>query len=391
MSKAKYGALVKAGIFAIFAIQFEMGLTTPALGAIALAYPDVNPDLIKQIASLPYLITILAAPISAFLVRKKGLKFTLNVGMIILFIGGILPGFFGDIYFILACRVVFGFGYGFMFTLGPTVVNDLFEGREKEDMMGYQSAVGAFSGVIYGILGGILAGIFWRYAFLGFIIMIPLMILVMVAVPNPPAKEPVKEAERKSGPTMQTWLYSVLTVLAFILIFSWISNVPIVIALEKVGVPAQIGLVMSVFTIGAAIGGLTFGKFSDIFKRYHAAFSIIVSGIGILGAYYSISITMFFISGIIFGIGFINFSCRLYVLGAQTIPDNQPLGVSFMISASCLGQFLSPIVLSVLTAAFGLTSLRAAWLLSWPLLIIAGVVMIAIIAVSKPKDFSAKA
>lgn len=386
MGTTKYSNFVKAGVLAIFAIQFEMSLTTPALGAIATAFPDVNQTLVKMIASLPYLITIFSAPLSAYIARVKGLKFSLNVGMITLFIGGILPGFFGDFYFILACRVLFGFGYGFMFNLGPSVVNSLFEGRERDNMLGYQSAVGSVAGIIYGIVGGILAGIFWRYAFLGFIIMIPLMILVMMAVPNPEPKEKSAETAKKGGITGKTWLYAVLIALAYVLIFSWISNTAIVVMFDKIGTPAQVGLIMSVFTIGAAVGGFFFGKLSAIFKGYHTAFTIILSGIGILLAYMATSVTMFFISAIIFGVAFIQFACRLYVLGAESAPDNQTMGISFMISASCLGQFLSPLLLAVITPVLGLTGQRAPWLVAWPLLIIFGIILAVMVTVRKRQD-----
>ncbi|UWG95786.1 MFS transporter [Dehalobacter sp. DCM] len=375
MSTSPYNNFVKAGVLAIFAIQFEMSLTTPALGAIASAFPDVNPTLVQMIASLPYLITIFSAPFSAYIVRVKSLRFALNIGMITLFIGGILPGLFGDFYFILACRVLFGFGYGFMFNLGPSVVNSLFHGRERDNMLGYQSAVGSVAGIIYGMIGGFLAGLFWRYAFLGFIIMIPLMVLVMAAVPNPQQSEKKEETVSKDGVTGKTWLYAVLIALAYALIFSWISNTAMVVVLEKIGTSAQAGLVMSIFTIGCTIGGLTFGKLSDMLKRYHSPFCLILCGIGIFIAYFASSMIVFYISGFIFGIAFVSFACRLYVIGAESAPNNQSLGISYMVSASCVGQFVSPLMLAALTPILGFSGLRASWLISWPMLILVGIVM----------------
>lgn len=381
MDTPKYGTFMKVGILAIMAVQFEMALTTPALGAIAQAFPDVSPNLVKQIASLPYLITIFAAPLSTVVERLRGTKFALTLGMVLIFIGGILPGFFGDIYFILICRMIFGFGYGFLFSLGPTLVNRLFEGREKEYMLGYQGGVGALTGIIYGLLGGFLAGIFWRYAFWGFFIMIPLMILILVAVPDMPG-ETVEKTSAKGSLTGKTWRLIVLSILAYILLFSWISNTAIVIELEKVGTPAQAGLAMSVFSVGISIGGFSFGKLSEILKKYHTAFCVILFGISIMIAYYATSMTMFFISGILYGIAFGNFGGRLYLLAVETT-TNKSLAISSMVSASCLGQFLSPILLGVITSIFGLAGQRAPWLVSWPLLLVAGIVLLISVVVSK--------
>lgn len=388
MDTPKYGTFMKIGILAIMAVQFEMALTTPALGAIAQAFPNVSPNLVKQIASLPYLITIFAAPLSTVVARLRGTKFALTLGMVLIFIGGILPGFFGDIYFILICRMIFGFGYGFLFSLGPTLVNRLFEGREKEYMLGYQGGVGAFTGIIYGLLGGFLAGIFWRYAFWGFFIMIPLMVLILIAVPDMPG-EVVDKTSAKGGLTGKTWKLIILSILAYVFLFSWISNTAIVIELEKVGTPAQAGLAMSVFSVGISIGGFSFGKLSEILKKYHTAFCVILFGISIMLAYYATSMTMFFVSGILYGVAFGNFGGRLYLLAVDTT-TNKSLAISSMVSASCLGQFLSPILLGVITSILGLAGQRAPWLVSWPLLLVAGIVLlISVVVPKKDKPISA--
>lgn len=156
-----------------------------------------------------------------------------------------------------------------------------------------------------------------------------------------------------------------------------------VMVLEEIGTSAQAGLLMSIFTIGCTIGGLTFGKLSAMLKKYHSAFCIILCGIGILGVYLAHSIMMFYIAGLIYDIAFVSFACRLYVIGADSAPNNQSMGISYMISASCVGQFVSPLLMAAVTPVLGLSGLRASWQFCWPVLIIAGIIMIVMAAMRK--------
>ena len=52
---------VRVGVLCIIAMEYTIAATTPALGAMAAAMPDVNPDLIKQVQTLPALTMILVS------------------------------------------------------------------------------------------------------------------------------------------------------------------------------------------------------------------------------------------------------------------------------------------------------------------------------------------
>ena len=72
MTNKQYGFIVKASVLGGIMLQYSTSIATPALGAISAAMPNVSPDLIKQIATLPNLCMI----IFAFLCGQLTKKFT---------------------------------------------------------------------------------------------------------------------------------------------------------------------------------------------------------------------------------------------------------------------------------------------------------------------------
>ena len=179
----KYGVMVKAATLSVALLMYTTSMTTPALAEIAKAFPDASGETVKLIGSIPSLMLCIFSLVSGWLTRKVSIIKAVLIASGLIF-AGVLPAFFGDMNFILFTRVVFGAGYGLVFPLASAVVTDLFDGSEKDAMMGWKSAVGALAGVVFQSLGGILAAYSWRFSFLGFLLVIPIVILVLFVLPD---------------------------------------------------------------------------------------------------------------------------------------------------------------------------------------------------------------
>lgn len=188
VEERKYDNFVKAAVLSIIVFQYGHSFVTPALGAISLSMPDVDPVLIKQIQSLPSLIAIPAAFLCGLLERFMKKRTMVTLAMICTFVGGLLPAFYGDIYFILGMRVVLGIGRGMVFTLATSMIADLFIGQERDNLVGYKTSVGAFSGTVFQLIGGAVAILAWRYSFACTLILLPFMLYIIWKLPEPTIK-----------------------------------------------------------------------------------------------------------------------------------------------------------------------------------------------------------
>ncbi|WP_371374802.1 MFS transporter [Sporomusa aerivorans] len=378
----------KAAVLSVALLLYTASLTTPAIGAIARAFPGVSPELVKQIAALPPLMTILGALITGQLERFVRKKTILYLAITIEFLfGGIIPALYGDMTFILICRAIFGLGYGLIFPLASSLVADLYEGRERDSMMGLKSAVGAAAGIVFQMIGGYLAVISWRYAFWGFLLLIPIFIVIALVLPEPVRKpKPAASDSAFCGLTPGTWYLSGLNLLYNIMIFSFMTNVAIVMAEGKIGNAAQAGLVLTAFTTGAFAAGLFYGRIARIAGRYTAALAVGLVGLAFLLLIRVHTYPLFVLAGIIFGLGFgiYNPALTLLVVGSAH-PSTATLAVSVYIAFQGIGQFLSPIVLLYITTALGLHGPLAAWTVAGPALLAASMVIILLTALLKPK------
>jgi MFS family permease len=390
MSGKKYGVKVKIAVLTIAVIMYTTSITTPALGSIAKAFPNVNPDLIKQIASLPALMMILFSQLPGQLERFLSKKTILCIGIALSFVG-ILPAFFGDMTFILFTRVVFGAGYGIVFAYASSMIAYLFEGKERETIMGIKSSVGAAAGVVFQMLGGFLAMYNWRYAFLAFLLVIPAFLIILFWLPEPEAKTAQTAATGNRGKLSgNTWGLSIFNAYVNILQFSFMSTVAIVMIGGKIGNAAEAGMVLTIFTAGAFAAGLIYGPVtSRVFKKYTIALALAFVSASFIMMIGANTYTMFLLCGIVFGLGFGTFNPDfvMKIVASADAPASVSIGVYLAFTG--VGQFLSPIVLTPVATALGFTGLRAGWYVAAIGLSAATIIAAIVITFAKTKKLPA--
>lgn len=62
---------------------------------------------------------------------------------------------------------------------------------------GFKSAVGAAAGMVFQMMGGMLAAYNWRFSFLGFLLVIPIALIIWFKLPDTGVKKPEKSTIRR--------------------------------------------------------------------------------------------------------------------------------------------------------------------------------------------------
>lgn len=391
MIQKKYGVLEKAAVLSLAILIYETSMTTPALGEIAKAFPNVSPDMVKQIASLPNLMLIIFSLLPGQLERFMSRKAILYIAMGLMFCG-ILPAFFGDMTFILFTRVVFGAGLGLMFPMASSIIQHLFDGKERDTMMGLKGATGAAAGVVFQTVGGILAFYNWRYCFLEFLIMIPVGILIFLKLPEPEMKEVSSSTEDQGGGTGKrrgsvkpmTIVISAANVLFNIVMFSFMTNTAMVLLSEKAGNAVQAGLLFSCFTLATFFAGLAYGPItSRMLKRYTVVGAVVLIGLAFVILLNANGYTQYLAGAAVFGIGFGTYNPEVIIRVMSTVRKSAAsIAIGIYIACQGVGQFLSPIILAVLIKVLGLTGSKAAWEIAAYTLLVGAVILFIIITIN---------
>lgn len=267
--KERSKTMIKIGIIAVGMCDTGSGATNGALMAIMEAMPDVSPNLVQMIQSVPALFIALLPFVYAKLVQSGFSKRKIIViGGALLVIGGVMPTFLHDsIWMILFWRAVFGAGNGLLLPLASDLVIDFFEGKERNVVQGWASAAFSLSGVIFQLLGGWLGGIHWTYTFLAYAVAILFFIVALICLPEPPRAEKIAEQEGQDVASGKTKTSLGATPMLIIIVFGlfeffWYvnaNNAAVVIQGEGIAAPAMIGTMMSFMSWSALILGIIFG------------------------------------------------------------------------------------------------------------------------------------
>jgi MFS family permease len=390
--KKKYGIAVKAAVLSIIMCEYTISITNPGLGAIRAAMPDVDPVLIRMIQSLPSLTLIVIAMLEPIFERFLKKKTLLIIAACLMLVAGVAPALVGaNIWPILACRALYGAGRGIVFPFAMAFVVELFEGKEKDQMMGYRSTTGNVAGIVFLQLGGLLATINWRYTFWGVLIMIPFILLIIAKLPEPEKKPFVaKEGEKKkSALSPKTWLMIILNLVFMFFTYAFLTDVAIIVTDLELGPPTMAANIMTTFSVVSAVCGLLFGTvFRPLFKKYTVTVGmlfialcfLIISGMGTLSGC--------FLGAACFGVGFSIYNCDMYLsLTEASHISVAATALSFFMAFNAVGQFGSPIVLAFISRTLGIDAVPALanFVVSGPVLIVAtvGVVLVKLLFKSK--------
>lgn len=383
------GFLVKAATLSIITIEYAITFLTPVLGAVAAAFPDVSSDMVKMLQSAPQLTMMIVALFVGPLTKVVRKKTLLIIAMFLMFFSSLAPAFGGGFTFILVTRFLFGAGRGVVFPFAMSMIIELFEGKDRDLLMGWRSTTGSVAGIIYQMLGGFLATIFWRYAFWTTLLMVLPMVLIMWKLPEPPQKPIEKDASGKAPKQLSTtsWVIIIGNVFLMFFAYTFMTNMAIVINSMGIGTPAAAGSVMSTFVATSACCGLIFGfVIRPVFKRQTVTLGMLFLGIALTFLTWAPTLSMFFVGAIFFGVGFSVYNTALYLdLGEVSHQSAASLALSLHMAGSALGQFLSPIVLALLRDTIGLTGEKAGWQISGPVLLVGTVAVFLVKLLYKPK------
>lgn len=382
-----YGLPVQIASLSVALLLYTTSMTSPALGEIIKAFPNVAPETIKMITTIPSLCMVVFSFVSGQLTRRFAIKRVILVASGILFVGGIFPTFLNNIELILASRVLFGAGYGLVFPLASAVVTDLFDGEKRDKLMGFKSGIGAAAGIVFQLLGGVLAAYDWHYSFLGFLLVIPIFILVIVQLPETEVakKETASGNGEKEKISKGTWLLTLIGFLVNIMQFSFMIDVAVVMQTDKIGNSAQAGFVLTAFTVASFFVGMFYGKIAKVFRKFVIAGAVLILGISFIILLFAPSYAVFLIAALVFGAGFGMLNPAFALAVAASAPERKfaPLALSIYTCGVGLGQFISPYALEVLRNICHLTVVRADWLLAAITLLVGSIIGLIVTSAKK--------
>ncbi len=243
------------------------GITLAAMMGVASITPAF-PDIIKhfgispqQVGGLIVAFTlpgVFLTPFTGMLADRYGRKVVLVPSLFLFGIAGFACMFAPGFYWLLALRFLQGVGASSLSSMNITLVGDLFEGKQRTAVMGYNASVLSIATASYPALGGLIAIFGWKYIFALPILAIPLGFCVIRCLNNP---EPKNKASLRSyfGRVWKTvnqqtvWGLLILNFVIFLILYgTYLTYFPLMMEKRLGADSSHIGLMMSLMSITTA-------------------------------------------------------------------------------------------------------------------------------------------
>ena len=269
------GRMGTASIFAVFFVTMGYAAITPAMQSFAEAFPG---EQYTMISTLPNLFIVISGFIVGAVAGRRVKFRTLAIlGSLLTLVGGVAPAWIGDFSLILACRAVFGLGLGLTIPLANALVIGIYSGDRQSALLGYGSMFMKAGGIVMQFIGGFLADLSWQATFLVYFLYIGSLAMAFF-IPEPESAGGVAEAPTRLSGLL--WVIAFLMLLYNMQHYLLMVNVSSIFADRDVGGAAFAAAVLSLSSVGGALGGLAFGRFFPRSKRFWLPFLYGLSAVG---------------------------------------------------------------------------------------------------------------
>jgi len=367
-----------------------LGSCLPVLGGVLIA--PVLPRIAEHFAgtanvgvmvpivlTLPALMIALFSPFAGWLSDRIGRKRLLVLAMLLYGICGPLPLLLDDLNVILLSRAGLGLAEAAIMTCCTALIGDYYDGRERVQLLSWQTIVTSLSATAFFMLGGLIGEHGWRVPFALYIVGLVFAPLMHLALSEPlrRASAVVQAQQPREFPLRSLSVICAMTVLVALGFF--IVPVQTGFLLEHIGIdsPQRIGMAIGLGHSAVFLGALLFRRLSRFGPGLLLALGFLISGAGILmlanAADYRTVILAVMVNGL--GGGLALPTVLSWALSTLSI-EHRGKGTGLFNAGFFGGQFASPLLVMALSGVAD-GRVGAVALVGWGLLLAALVSLIA--------------
>ncbi len=330
----------------------------PALGVIAKAFPEATPTMIKMILTAPALAIIPFTFLTSYLTTILPKRNIALIGLVAFLIGGVTPQFMPSIEWIIFFRLILGAGVGVLMPLSQSLIYDHFTGKERTRMMGFNSAFSNLGGIVTMLIAGWLATFGWQLPFYVYLLGTLVFILIFFFLPKGEIQKPQPNEKRAKIPMA---IYGYALALGGIMLSYYAVAINIAIYLEQnnLGGPVLAGTVVSLTTFGGMITSFFLVQIMSVLKQYIIPVMLLCMG----GAFLILSMTntvaLVMVSVCLIGFAQGSLFPVITIKALNRVKTHQTdKSIAIITSFIFIGQFLSPVVLDLISKIANQTVVR---------------------------------
>ena len=366
-------------LIALSTLNMAMSATTPALADIAAAFPQAKQTTVALLATVPSLFSVPCSLVTGRLLGRRLRYRTMALaGILLMLIGGLLPLFLNSLSLIVCARGMMGVGLGILTPITPSATLLSLPRERAQRQMGVNAASANAAAIVYQLIGGFACSISWRYSFLAYVLVFPVLPLVLFYMREPeilpepdrapqtdPEQTPPSPAGNARAFGRQYWGWFWMNFIFIVLFYAYITNISSIIANGNYGTASASALVLAVFSLGGTYGGHVMSRLITKIQKRVFILAGLACFLGEITLVVGQNLAMMFLGSLVYGIGFGMMLPSISLFSGFAVrPEQRAFALSINAVGNGVGTFLSAYMFAAVAAMFSVTWDRFSILIS---------------------------
>ena len=372
----KLNSFAKFSLLSISILLMSHLAISPVIPNLYNFYHTNNPNIglasVESLATIPAMMITIFVLLSNGVIKLIGKKNTVLLGLILIFIFGIVPAFTTNFKVVLISRLLLGAGIGLFNSLSISMISDFFDEEHRGTMIGLRTAFLNIGKALTTFISGYLLIYGIQYTFLVYALALPIFIIFLLFVPNSENVNNKKVSIKFHKETI------VLTLLTFLVGISYMGatiKIPTLLAEKYHYQPDVARNLLTILALSGILSGVIFGILVKRFKNITLPIMLSFMTVGSVLFTLTNNIIIFYIAAIFIGISFVGtMSFNFFYISNKLDNKFINFATSVILVGGNIGVILTPVVLTKIPEALHLEKYITPFFITTALMLISTLV-----------------
>ena len=377
----KLNSFAKFSLLSISILLMSHLAISPIIPNLYNFYHGNNPNIglasVESLATIPAMMITIFVLLSNGVIKFIGKKNTVLLGLLLIFVFGIVPAFTTNFKLVLISRLFLGAGIGLFNSLSISMISDFFDEDQRGTMIGLRTAFLNIGKALTTFISGYLLIYGIQYTFLVYALALPIFIIFLLFVPN---AENVNNKKVSIKFHKETILLVLLTFLVGISYMGATIKIPTLLAAKYHYQPDVARNLLTILALSGILSGVIFGVLVKRFKNLTLPIMLSFMTVGSILFALTNNIVIFYIAAIFIGISFVGtMSFNFFYVSNKLENKFINFATSVILVGGNIGVILTPVVLTKIPEALHLEKYTTPFSITTALMLVSTLVSYAVL------------
>ena len=377
----KLNSFAKFSLLSISILLMSHLAISPVIPNLYTLYHGSNPNIglasVESLATIPAMMITIFVLLSNGVIKFIGKKNTVLLGLLSIFVFGIVPAFTTNFKLVLISRLFLGAGIGLFNSLSISMISDFFDEDQRGTMIGLRTAFLNIGKALTTFISGYLLIYGIQYTFLVYALALPIFIIFLLFVPN---TENVNNKKVSIKFHKEIILLALLTFLVGISYMGATIKIPTLLAEKYHYQPDVARNLLTILALSGILSGVIFGILVKRFKNLTLPIMLSFMTVGSILFALTNNIVIFYVAAIFIGISFVGtMSFNFFYVSNKLENKFINFATSVILVGGNIGVILTPVVLTKIPEALHLEKYTTPFLITTVLMLVSTLVSYAVL------------